>query len=191
MNCLILGDDKMRTEYRNATRSKVMIKKAFIELLKVKPANKITVTDIIKKADVSRGTFYSHFLDTRDLLESFQRDFLDQLTNFIHKHQEDVLVDCIDLLLQKMFTVLKSDLDTYRVLANQDFMFGFYLNMKHLLITELVKGHDVPLEVERSLNIYVGGLIMTLREWLENPDFDQMEDMIKTFSRLIHQGIII
>lgn len=55
----------MRTEYRNATRSKLLIKKAFIDLLKEKPASKVTVTDIILEANISRGTFYAHYLDTR------------------------------------------------------------------------------------------------------------------------------
>ena len=47
----------MKNEYRNAARSKALIKTAFIELLKEKPASKITVTDIIQRANVSRGTF--------------------------------------------------------------------------------------------------------------------------------------
>ena len=32
---------------------------------------------------------------------------------------------------------------------------------------------------------------MLLREWLENPNFESMEEYTKTLSRLIHQGIII
>ena len=32
---------------------------------------------------------------------------------------------------------------------------------------------------------------MLLREWLENPNFESMEDYVKTLSRLIHQGTII
>ena len=69
----------MRNEYRNAMRSKILIKNAYIELLKQKPATKITVTDIIHTANISRGTFYAHYKDTIDLWESFQRDFLNQL----------------------------------------------------------------------------------------------------------------
>ena len=52
----------MRNEYRNAMRSKILIKNAYIELLKQKPATKITVTDIIHTANISRGTFCGRFL---------------------------------------------------------------------------------------------------------------------------------
>lgn len=181
----------MRTEYRNAVRSKVLIKNAFIQLLKIKPASKITVTDIIHLADISRGTFYAHYKDTLDLWESFQRDFLSQLIHFTEKHKETLLVDKIDLLLNKTIEILKNDYETYCVLANQDFSFDFYYDVKRVILNELTKEYPVPPEVERSLNIYIGGFIMLLREWLENPNFESMGDYIKTLSRLIHQGIIL
>ncbi|MFR7591874.1 MAG: TetR/AcrR family transcriptional regulator [Longibaculum sp.] len=181
----------MRTEYRNAARSKIMIKNAFIHLLKMKPASKITVTDIIKEADISRGTFYAHYLDARDLLESFERDFIDQLVHFTRKHREALLVDKIELLLYKTLDILKEDYETYCVLANQDFDFSFFKNVKDTIIRELVNEYSADLEIERSLNIYIGGYIMLLREWLENPNFESMEEYVVTLSRLIHQGIII
>ena len=99
----------MKNEYRNAARSKALIKTAFIELLKENPASKITVTDIIQRANVSRGTFYAHYLDARDLLESFERDFIDQLIRFTRKHREPLLVDKIELLLYKALDILKED----------------------------------------------------------------------------------
>ncbi|WP_050638156.1 TetR/AcrR family transcriptional regulator [Candidatus Stoquefichus sp. SB1] len=181
----------MRTEYRNAIKSKVSIKNAFIQLLKVKPASKITVTDIIQIANISRGTFYAHYKDTLDLWESFQRDFLDQLIHFTEKHKETLLVDKIDLLLNKTIDILKNDYETYCVLANQDFSFDFYHEVKRVILRELTQEYAVSAEIERSLNIYIGGFIMLLREWLENPNFESMEDYVKTLSRLIHQGTII
>lgn len=181
----------MRTEYRNATRSKLMIKNAFISLLKEKPASKITVTDIITNANISRGTFYAHYKDTIDLWESFQRDFLNQIIVFTEKHKEKLLVDKIDLLLNKTIDILKKDYETYCVLANQDFSFYFYYDVKKTILSELIKEYPVSEEVQRSLNVYLGGFIMLLREWLENPNFESMEEYSKTISRLIHQGIIV
>lgn len=181
----------MKKQYRNSIRSQTIIKKTFIELLKQKPANKITVTDIINKADISSGTFYLHFQDTIDLLESFQRDFFNQLVLFINKNNEQLLVDKIDLLLQKTLRILKDDIETYRILANKDFTFTFYRDIKDVLLNELVKGYNINDEMKRSLNIYVSGFTLLLREWLENPDFESMEELVKTLSRLIHQTTLI
>ena len=47
-----------RTKY-----TKSVIRQALFDLLKEKPLNKITVTDICKMADINRSTFYSYYED--------------------------------------------------------------------------------------------------------------------------------
>ena len=52
------------------------ISKTFFELLKEKDYNKITVTDIVNKADLNRSTFYAHYLDVRTITEEFENEEL-------------------------------------------------------------------------------------------------------------------
>ena len=56
--------ERTKVEYRNSIRSKVLIRKAFADLLKEKPYSEIKASDIIEKADIARATFYAHFSDT-------------------------------------------------------------------------------------------------------------------------------
>ena len=46
-----------RAEYRSAIRSRRMIREAYTVLLKEKDLSKITVTDIVNRADINRATF--------------------------------------------------------------------------------------------------------------------------------------
>ena len=48
---------RLKAEYRSSIRSKTMIKEALLELMIEKPFDKIAITDIVKKADINRGTF--------------------------------------------------------------------------------------------------------------------------------------
>ena len=52
---------------RRAVRSKRLILGALRELLLEKGYKKITVTDIVERADIGRATFYAHFEDKEDL----------------------------------------------------------------------------------------------------------------------------
>lgn len=52
---------------KRQTASKQKILEAYINLIKDKVTNNITVTDICKKAGVNRGTFYLNYLDKYDL----------------------------------------------------------------------------------------------------------------------------
>ena len=45
-----------KKEYRSAIRSRRLIRAALLELLQEKKFEKITVTDIVKRADINRST---------------------------------------------------------------------------------------------------------------------------------------
>ena len=47
-------------EDRRSIKTKRAIKEAFLKLLHEKEINKITVSDLSRRADLGRGTFYLH-----------------------------------------------------------------------------------------------------------------------------------
>ena len=49
------------------TKTRRLIKATFLELVQAKPVRKITVTELAKRAEISKGTFYLHYLDIYDL----------------------------------------------------------------------------------------------------------------------------
>lgn len=58
--------------------TKMVIKRSFLKLLGKKPVDKITVTELCDMAEINRATFYTHYKDCYDLLDSIQNDFLDE-----------------------------------------------------------------------------------------------------------------
>ena len=63
-----------KKEYRSAIRSRRLIRAALLELLQEKKFEKITVTDIVKRAEINRSTFYAHYPDVMGLLEELMED---------------------------------------------------------------------------------------------------------------------
>ena len=59
---------KIREAQNELTEGRVC--NAFLDLLSEKDLGKITVRDVCERAIISRGTFYLHFRDINDLLES-------------------------------------------------------------------------------------------------------------------------
>lgn len=58
-----------------ASRTHHFIIQSFLDLLLEKDFRRITVNDILKKAEISKGTFYKHFLDKYDLLTQTYHEF--------------------------------------------------------------------------------------------------------------------
>lgn len=108
-------------EYRNAIRSRKLIRSAMIELLAEKDLSRITVVDIIRRADLSRNTFYAHYQDVYAVLEELENDFLTEmnlrLDEAIQNHQFSESLP----LLRKFQHFVEESVETYRLLlANQN-----------------------------------------------------------------------
>ena len=56
-------------------RTDKAIMHTFIELLKEKPFEKITVQDILNRTPVTRGTFYAHYQDKYEIAERMMEQF--------------------------------------------------------------------------------------------------------------------
>lgn len=67
--------DKTRKTDRRTRYTRQTIKDILLEEMKTKPYSKITVTEICKKAEMNRGTFYLHYYDIDDVLDDIFNDF--------------------------------------------------------------------------------------------------------------------
>ena len=54
---------------RRVRRTHELLRAALLELIQEKGYDRITVQDILDKADIGRSTFYAHFRDKEDLLD--------------------------------------------------------------------------------------------------------------------------
>lgn len=61
---------KQQKEDRQSRRTYHLVSDAFIELLLEKPYDAILVQDILDRAGIGRTTFYAHYFDKKDALES-------------------------------------------------------------------------------------------------------------------------
>ena len=59
-------------------KTKNNIERTFLDLLKEKSFEKVTVRLILEKALISKGTFYSHYLDKYDLARNVFHLYLSQ-----------------------------------------------------------------------------------------------------------------
>ena len=57
---------------RRVVKTKNAIFKAFVELLNEKDINQITITDVAKRANINRKTFYNYYSDINDVMEEIQ-----------------------------------------------------------------------------------------------------------------------
>ena len=90
-----------KKEDRRVRYTKAAIRSSFLSLLEEKPLDKISVTDICKRADINRGTFYSHYSDPYDLKDKLERQLVEVLEQQIRDLHTERLSTAQTLTLLK------------------------------------------------------------------------------------------
>ena len=75
--------DKTHKTDRRTRYTRQAIKDILLKELKTRPYSKITVTEICKKAEMNRGTFYLHYYDIDDVLNDILEDFLSDTSSVL------------------------------------------------------------------------------------------------------------
>lgn len=103
----------MKTDARVRYTRKI-IQETFLDILKEKPVEKITVKEICDKAEINRGTFYKHYRDCYDLIEQIEDDVLRQF--------EEMLVSIkttgIQAALHAIMEALRNNTQLFCVMAD-------------------------------------------------------------------------
>lgn len=101
-------------------RTKNTIIDAFWLLLEEKPYNKITVKDIVNRCQMNRNTFYYHFHDIPELLQTAVKNDADYI---IHNYgKADTPLECITCLIEYCTNRKKAILHIYRSLFREYFL---------------------------------------------------------------------
>lgn len=109
-----------KAEYRSSIRSKNLIRSALLSLMKDKSFDQITISEVAQKAGVNRGTFYAHYRNLSEVLESIQEEMASQIGGIFHNMVIGRMLIDIERILGDVVSFIKKDPDYYRVLLSID-----------------------------------------------------------------------
>ena len=180
-----------KKEYRSAIRSRKMIRQAFYETLKEKSFEKITVTDIVKKADVNRSTFYAHYPDVMGVVEEIQEEILHYTQNFMEN------IDFKDFYknpkphLQNIVKMVAENNELYRLLMTSAMATKQLEKIKYILIERTIETVKAPelfkdrFALEFSVRFFMGGVADVYTQWLYGEIDCSLEELTDQLSEMI------
>ena len=89
--------------------TKMLIRRAFTELLRVKPVQSISIKELCEKAGVNRGTFYAHYTDLYDMLEQMESELLSEFRAVLDRHTSEELTRDLSPLLSDVFCFVEKN----------------------------------------------------------------------------------
>lgn len=180
-----------KKEYRNAIRSKNLIRQAFLDLLNEKTFEKITATDIIKRADINRSTFYAHYPDARGLMDEIVGDIGIVFQNLLSSIDFSTFFDDPRPILQVVVDFMKENQKLYKMLIRSKMALGVLDKLKQALIQQVLSCPNLPVKnpnsaaTEIRVRVLLGGLIDAYRQWLAGEFECTLEEAAEEVAKII------
>ena len=183
-----MGEKK---EYRSAVRSRRLIHQAFLELLQEKDFEKITVTDIVKRADINRSTFYAHYPDVRGMVEALLENTVSQSVALMTNLDLQTLFTEPVPFLTDLLNIGMENIEIYRLLGRSDFAMRQVEEMKLIFMEKAVTAVSIPEEIRCSnsfriqITFFIGGILNTFQQWLMGNLTCSSEEIMDQIANLI------
>ena len=180
-----------KAEYRSAIRSRRLIREAYTALLKEKDLSKITVTDIVSRADINRATFYAHYPDVRGVTEEIENEIIAKMMDVLKKFEFTNFFSNPAPLLLQLSRYLEEEAEFYSILIKANGSEIFMEKLKKVFSDYMLNSSDIPEEMRHSkmLSIrvcyFAGGIVNLYKQWFRGDLDCSLNDIAMEVSKLL------
>lgn len=176
-----------RKENRNSRRSRRMIRQAFEALLQERGFHKITVTDIVERADLNRSTFYAHYPDIYGIVDEMQDEIIQRNMELFGQIQFRNILKDPKPYLECIAATMEQNLELMQRLGLTENIHRKSEKLQEMMENDIMYNSDIPAEVQESalfgirVHFFLGGIINAYQRWAEgklNCTLDQVSSQI-------------
>lgn len=164
----------------SSIKTRKLIKKTFAELInEKKELNKITVTELVKRAGITRSTFYTHYDDIYEVGDDYQLETIELLIS------DDIVLTSIDDIynyFDDIIICLKKNENIYKMLLSSDDTLTFLEKLKKLSTQKIyyalknIKKNDKYLEL--TVTFFMDGVIHELFKYFREQSDYTLDELL-------------
>lgn len=186
----------MKKEDLRIKKTKKNLYIALATLMQKRAFEEIKVLDICKEAMINRSTFYDHFDDKYDLLDSLLKDLENELTKKLEENDKinsskEYFMNMIELFFDyidnnfSMFTpiLIKNNNSVFMSMIYET----CYKDVKDYMSKKKISNGNIPIDI--LAKFYVSGVINICVEYLKSTKNYKKEDLLLYLDQLLPNNI--
>ncbi len=160
---------KVKCLNSSSIKTRNLIKKTFAELInEKKKLNKITVKELVDRANITRSTFYTHYENIYEVAKDYQMQTIDLLCN---EHLKLQSKEDIEDYFVNIINCLKKNEETYKLLFSTDDTLLFLNKLKKIAsekIYNALKNECHYKYLELDVSFFMTGITMEFIQYFRN-----------------------
>lgn len=178
------ADGSKPREDRRTRYTKGVIHEAFFDLLREKGFSATTVTDICKRAEINRGTFYLHYIDKYALLDEVIDEALDAEPPLQGNQPTSM---CQRPPANEDYRMLYTQPDLFAHVAQRVIERG-----AAEMVPQIMERTGLPEEDARALFVFTANGNLAVNRalgWQQSPRFAEVQNLLSRFIEAGYSGV--
>ena len=153
---------KVKNLNNSSVKTRKLIKKTFVEMLaEKKEITKITVSDLVKRAEISRATFYSHFDDIYGVVEEFENELIEEFFT----NAKLLATDDYEKFFEALYSFMRDNDENYKMMCKTNDVLFSAKKLSQLVINKFLElSNNNPYIINRDfieieISVFVEGLM--------------------------------
>lgn len=154
---------------RRQKKTRQAIQNALLTLMKEKPLNKITVSELAATADVNRKTFYNHYSNIQEVRDELDQEYIDRIFSLLKTAHEMEQPPDMGLLIESLVNALTEHPTRTRLLFESGEQLYLIERLKELTLPYLeqrVMDPQTATFLPYALDYTVYGMTALLNTWI-------------------------
>ena len=181
-----MDNNSLKSDSRRVRKTKILLKKSLIELMREKPIHEISIKDICLGADINRSTFYRHYNTQFELYDEVIEDITNDISEiFVSSAVEE---NSTNKFLVEVLKYIEANRDTFLVILSgkSNVSMGETFNR--------FTSRFISDENSSELKVYIiqfiaAGMTSFIWTWLNKENRRSAEDVALIINSIITHGI--
>lgn len=156
-------------------KTKEALRRALLELLKEKSLDKISISEICRRAKISRGTFYLHYNQIEEVFEEFFKEITEDLVKSYkepYRHVSVLKISELDPSKIRIFHHIEKYKDFYRIIFSRNvplmYYYLLYDEINYLLLHSSKNVQMDKINTELFCSYQTNAIIGMIIHWYQN-----------------------
>ncbi len=164
---------KQKAKYRSAIRSKRLIREAYVSLMQQKEADKISVSDIVRLADLNRGTFYAHYTNPNDVRDEIADEIFQKISEILENFTFTNFLANPLPFFENIEKLISENMKYYKDILCYTLSIDFVSKLKKTLIDRISTDDSIPESTKTNphfiigLDLFAGGVISLYSDFIQ------------------------
>ena len=171
------------------------LRKALVYLMRREKLEDISVQKITETANITRGTFYLHYKDTQDFIQSAIQEIIDDFFNQVMIDSNFSKERTVKVFsLRKAFQYIENNADIFDVLLNNEKNNFFYEQLYNRLANEMThfneqvnKNQQLKVPLNLQISFVDSAFLGLVSRWLEDGMIYTPRYMTQSVAKMLNQ----